>query len=219
MLVLFGVFMSYDTLILYCIVSFFYIISPGPAIFLAIYNGIVNGFRVVVSSALGNIIGLMVLSTLSISGIGAILLASKTLFMFVKILGAGYLIYLGVKQILAAKKSCFDIKDNFTDSARSLFSFFKEGFVVAVTNPKPIVFFAALFPQFLETGRWLVGQFAIMTLIFMLFSLASLSTYGYLAGRAKGFLSTTNNIKWFHRISGGIFVGMGSSLLFVNGVS
>ena len=211
--------MSYETLILYCIVSFFYIISPGPAIFLSIYNGIVNGYKAVLSSALGNIIGLMVLSILSITGLSAILLASSTLFFAVKVLGATYLIYLGVKQILAAKRNSFEVKNNTIISSRSSFSFFKEGFFVAITNPKPIIFFGALFPQFLDTDRSLIGQFAIMTLVFMSFSYVSLSSYGYMAGRAKGFLARKNNIKWFHRISGGLFVGMGSSLLYVKSAS
>lgn len=218
-LAFFEIHMSQETLIIYCIISFFYIISPGPAVFLAIYNGAVNGFRAVLSSAFGNIVGLLVLSTLSISGLSAILLASSALFLTVKVLGAGYLIYLGVKQILAAKRDRAELKQDTLDSDRSLFSFFKEGFIIAVTNPKPIVFFAALFPQFLEIGRPIFGQFFVMTLAFMFFSYISLSTYGYLAGQAKRFLSKKNNIKWFHRISGGLFIGMGSSLLYVKGSS
>ena len=89
--------MNYDTLILFSIVSFFYIISPGPAIFLAIYNGAVNGVKCVFVSALGNILGLLLLSALSISGLSAVLMASSSLFMAVKVVGAFYLIYLGIR--------------------------------------------------------------------------------------------------------------------------
>ena len=207
--------MNIDTLLIYVFVSFFYIISPGPAVFLAIYNGAVNGVKCVVVSALGNIIGLMLLSTLSITGLSAILLASATLFMAVKIIGACYLIYLGIKQIQSSNKDKKGSSYKLEQQQRSLLSYFKEGFVVAITNPKPIIFFAALFPQFLDTEQSLLAQFSIMTLIFMLFSFMSLSTYGYLAQRAKGFLSNSNNVKWFHRISGGLFVSMGISLFTV----
>lgn len=207
--------MNIDTLLIYVFVSFFYIISPGPAVFLAIYNGAVNGVKCVVVSALGNIIGLMLLSTLSITGLSAILLASATLFMAVKIIGACYLIYLGIKQIQSSNKDKRGSSYKLEQQQRSLLSYFKEGFVVAITNPKPIIFFAALFPQFLDTEQSLLAQFSIMTLIFMLFSFMSLSTYGYLAQRAKGFLSNSNNVKWFHRISGGLFVSMGISLFTV----
>ncbi|MBB1271239.1 LysE family translocator [Psychromonas sp. SR45-3] len=207
--------MNVDTLLIYIFVSFFYIISPGPAVFLAIYNGAVNGVKCVVVSALGNILGLMLLSILSITGLSAILLASATLFMAVKIIGACYLIYLGIKQIQSSNKDKRGSSYKLEQQQRSLLSYFKEVFVVAITNPKPIIFFAALFPQFLDTEQSLLAQFSIMTLIFMLFSFMSLSTYGYLAQRAKGFLSNSHNVKWFHRISGGLFVGMGISLFTV----
>ena len=205
--------MNIDTLIIYVFVAFFYIISPGPAILLAIYNGAVNGNKVVMVSALGNIIGLMMLSILSISGLSAILLASSTLFLMVKVVGAFYLIYLGCRQLFSNNKRSKEISG--INNNRSLSSYFKEGFLVAATNPKPILFFVALFPQFLDTTYSIIPQFIIMTTIFMAFSFLSLSCYGYLAQRAKGALSNINNMKWFHRISGGLFVGMGTSVLFI----
>ena len=205
--------MNIDMLIIYVFVAFFYIISPGPAILLAIYNGAVNGNKVVMVSALGNIIGLMMLSILSISGLSAILLASSTLFLMVKIVGAFYLIYLGCRQLFSNNKRSKEISG--INNNRPLISYFKEGFLVAATNPKPILFFVALFPQFLDTTYSIMPQFIIMTAIFMAFSFLSLSCYGYLAQRAKGALSNINNMKWFHRISGGLFVGMGTSVLFI----
>ena len=205
--------MNIDTLIIYVFVAFFYIISPGPAILLAIYNGAVNGSKVVMVSALGNIIGLMMLSILSISGLSAILLASSTVFLMVKIVGAFYFIYLGFRQLFSSKKGAKEILG--INNNPSLRSYFKEGFLVAATNPKPILFFVALFPQFLDTTYEIIPQFIIMTAIFMAFSFLSLSCYGYLAQKAKGVLSNINNMKWFHRISGGLFVGMGTSVLFI----
>jgi threonine/homoserine/homoserine lactone efflux protein len=207
--------MNTDTLLVYIFVSFFYIISPGPAILLAIYNGAVNGNKVVMVSAFGNIIGLMFLSILSVSGLSAILLASSTLFTIVKFIGAMYLIYLGIRQLRSIKKASLEKSDERVSTIRPLNSYFKEGLFVAATNPKPILFFAALFPQFLDTALPIIPQFTLMTLIFMTFSFLSLSTYGYIAQRAKGFLSNVNNVKWFHRISGGLFVGMGTSILFI----
>ena len=208
-------YMNIETLLIYIFVSFLYIISPGPAVFLAIYNGAVNGVQLVMMSALGNIIGLMLLSTFSVMGLSAILLASSTLFMSVKIMGACYLIYLGIKQILLSKKAKNNLTSNSIKEQRNFLSHFKEGFLVAITNPKPIIFFAALFPQFMDTSKALFFQFSIMTIIFMAFSFLSLTTYGYLACRTKGFLSHSNNVKWFHRISGGLFIAMGISVFQV----
>ncbi len=207
--------MNYETLLMYSFVSFFYIISPGPAIFLAIYNGAVSGTKPVMASAFGNVCGLLILSSLSVSGLSAILLASSTLFMIVKIIGASYLIYLGIKQLRSSKTIADDTHEHAETGNRGLVSFFKEGLIVAATNPKPILFFAALFPQFIETESPIFPQFVVMTVIFMLFSFLSLTTYGYLAQRAKGFLSHPGNVRWFHRISGTLFVGMGVSLFQV----
>lgn len=204
--------MNYDTLLLYSLVSFFYIISPGPAIFLAIYNGATHGVKCVMASALGNIIGLMVLSMLSISGLSAILLASSTLFALVKLIGAAYLIYLGIKQFRSARRYQTSKLSAQTSTAKKLSSYFKEGFFVAVTNPKPIIFFAALFPQFLSTTASIIPQFAVMTVIFMAFSFLSLTSYGFLAQKAKAVFAKTHHAKWLHRISGGLFIGMGISL-------
>ncbi|TDO99721.1 LysE family translocator [Marinomonas balearica] len=133
--------MTLDTFLLYAAVAFFYVISPGPAVLLALYNGAVNGVKVVVSSALGNILGLLVLSSCSISGLSALLLTSATLFTIVKIIGASYLIYLGLKQIRATFKGKKDIQFVKEERSKSYVAYFKEGFFVAVTNPKPILFF------------------------------------------------------------------------------
>jgi len=211
--------MNIDILLMYMFVSFFYIISPGPAIFLAIYNGAVNGNKAVMVSALGNIIGLMFLSILSISGLSALLLASSLLFTIVKFIGATYLIYLGIRQLSSIKKATSKNDGKIKSINRPLFSYFKEGLLVASTNPKPILFFAALFPQFLDTTIPIVPQFMLMTFIFMAFSFLSLSSYGYLAQKSKGFLSGINNVKWFHRISGGLFIGMGASIFYIKNES
>lgn len=203
--------MNYELLLMYVVVAFFYVISPGPAIFLAIYNGAMHGVKVVMVSALGNILGLLLLSSLAMSGLSAILMTSATLFLVVKVVGASYLIYLGVRQLLASRKAMTLQQDVGSVPARSLTASFKEGFVVAATNPKPILFFTALFPQFLDVTNAVLPQFFVMTAIFMFFSFLSLTSYGYLAQRAKGLLAGGRGA-WFQRISGGLFIGMGASL-------
>ncbi|MBJ7539406.1 LysE family translocator [Marinomonas transparens] len=212
--------MNHHTLFIYAAVAFFYIISPGPAVFLALYNGASRGIKAVMVSALGNIIGLFFLSLLSISGLSAILMASSSLFMAVKIIGAAYLIYLGIKQLRATRKPKPAMHSPDTiKSERGLFSYFKEGLIVAVTNPKPILFFAALFPQFLDMTQAILLQFIIMTGIFMLFSFLSLTTYGYLAQQTKTLVRNSNAGKWFQRVSGGLFILMGISLFQVKNAS
>jgi len=204
--------MTIDILLVYCVVSFFYIISPGPAVFLAISNGMTIDMKAVSLSSFGNIVGLFILSAVSIFGLGALLMTSAALFMAVKIVGAGYLIFLGVKQFRNTKAILSTDLDAPVLSRKKR-SLFLEGFWMAVTNPKPILFFTALFPQFLNLETSLMPQFFVLTSIFMFFSFLSLFSYGLISKMAKGWLIDTNRMVWFHRVTGGIFIGMGIGLL------
>ncbi len=206
--------MSLDIVLLYTAVAFFYVISPGPAVFLAISNGMTIHMKAVSFSSLGNIVGLFILSSVSMMGLGALVMASATLFMIVKVIGAGYLLFLGVKQIKNSKRAL-----SYTDAEgakkrdRKMFSVFNEAFFLAVTNPKPILFFTALFPQFLNLQSALLPQFFVLTGIFMTISFFSLLAYGFMSKVAKGFLMNAKRMQWFHRITGGIFITMGLGLL------
>ena len=205
--------MNIDTLILYTIVSFFYIISPGPAVFLALANGMGGNLKAVMLSSFGNILGLFLLSAISIIGLGALILTSSTLFLMVKIVGATYLIYLGLKQFKISKALSNPTKTIIDKTERTGASYFTEGFILAATNPKPILFFIAIFPQFLNLEMSLVPQFFTLTIIFMSISFSTLFSYGYLAKSAKNIFSNKVGMKWFHRVTGGLFIGMGVGLL------
>jgi threonine/homoserine/homoserine lactone efflux protein len=205
--------MNTDTLLLYTVVAFFYITSPGPAILLAIFNGLRANMQIVAISSFGNMLGLGILSITSILGLGTILTTSAMLFMIVKFIGAFYLIYLGIKFIKNNKALNFDNSNKKIDKDKTKLSYFYESFFLAVTNPKPILFFTAIFPQFLNLNANILPQFTIMTIIFLTISFISLFTYGLVAKRSKVWLSNNNRMTWFHRITGGIFIGMGIGLL------
>jgi len=203
--------MSLDIYIMYFFVAFFYIISPGPAIFLAIANGLTHDMKAVAISSFANILGLFILSAISISGLGLILTTSATLFMGVKIIGAVYLLYLGIKQFRSVGKANFI--DEKTQIKKTNKEIFFESFFLAVTNPKPIMFFIALFPQFLDTSYAIAPQFFILTLTFMFISFISLCCYGFISKNAKRYLNDQNKMAWFHKITGGLFILMGLGLL------
>lgn len=204
--------MEFDTLLIYLAVSFFYIIGPGPAVFLAMSNGMSYNVNAVVISSLGNITGLFILSSISILGLGTLLLTSASLFLAVKMMGAFYLIFLGIKQFRASRSLTSKQRiDTFRKANNA--SYFREGLLVAVTNPKPILFFTALFPQFLNIDSAIAPQFFIMTIIFMAISFCSLLSYGLLAKSARHWFSNETKMAWFHKITGGLFISMGVGLL------
>jgi len=202
--------MTLEIILIYAVFSFFYIISPGPAVFLAISNGMTINMKAVSLSSFGNVAGLFILSSVSMFGLGALIAASASLFLAVKVVGAGYLIFLGIKQFRNSK--VVSISEN-TGPVRRKRSIFYEGFWMAVTNPKPILFFTALFPQFLNVESALLPQFFILTGIFMFFSFLSLYSYGLISKFAKGWISDARRMAWFHRVTGGIFIAMGIGLL------
>ena len=208
--------MNIEVFLTYAFVSFFYVISPGPAVFLALHNGMTQDMKTVSISSFANICGLFLLSAVSISGLGAILSTSATLFMGVKIIGALYLVYLGIKQFKQAKS--LKIKEEHTQKQESKKYYFTESFILALSNPKPIIFFIALFPQFLNLEANIMPQFFIMTGLFMFFSFLSLCAYGYLAKKARHLFLNKQKMTWFHRITGGIFIGMGITLLQLKSV-
>lgn len=204
--------MSIDTIIIYAVVAFFYITSPGPAIILAIINGMRTNMKTVMLSSFANVLGLFILSTASIFGLGILFKTSSNLFLLVKVVGALYLIYLGIKFLF--NKSSFYIDDDGSNRKdKSKKSYFLESFILAITNPKPILFFTAIFPQFLDMQNNIMPQFFILTGIFLFISFTSLCAYAYLAKRSKKWLTNKNRLTWFSRITGGMFIGLGVGIL------
>lgn len=206
--------MDFSSWVIFITVAIAAVASPGPAILLAISNSIRYGIASVFLSTLGNISGLFILSTAAIFGLGAILKTSNTLFLIVKVIGAGYLIYLGIRQ-LRSKSSFFDaVKLNGQSShQKSRKRYFSEGFLIAITNPKAILFFTALFPQFIDTKELLAPQFFVMTSAFMMMSFLALMSYGILANKVRSWFSQGDRTKWFNRAFGGIFIFIGLGVL------
>ena len=211
--------MSIEVLSIYLVVSFFYILSPGPAVFLAIANGMTANMKTVLLSSLGNVLGLLFLSTVSILGLGALLLSSAYLFLAIKIIGVIYLVYLGIKQWYLSRDTLHTEHVAAAAIPKKNSTYFLEGLFLAATNPKPILFFVALFPQFLSVNQPIMPQFFVLTSVFMMLSLLVLCSYGYLAQSMRGVFTRQSFMQWFHRVTGGLFIVMGFSLLKLKSTS
>jgi len=203
--------MDINSWYMFTTLSFLTIISPGPAILLAINNGLMHNLRGVVISSFANILGLFCLSSVSILGLGAILKTSTTLFLIMKIMGASYLIYMGIKQF----RNSGNIFDSNVDVKieKNNWKIFRKGFLISVTNPKPIIFFTAIFPIFLNPANSLAPQFFIMTFTFMFLSFASLMSFAHFAKSFRFWFSNEKRARIFNRLSGSIFVMLGLGLL------
>lgn len=203
--------MPFSTWLLFCGVALLTSFSPGPGVLLAISNAMAVGPRHAVYSSLGNAAGLFIVSGTATAGMGALLAVSASAFLVVKLIGAGYLIHLGIRQWRSAPMRLD--APSAANQPTTPGKLFLQGLGVAVTNPKAILFFTALFPQFLTPGHSLLGQTVLLTATFTVLALASHAFYVGLFRTLRRFLTEARHMRIFNRISGGLFVMLGLSLL------
>jgi len=186
---------------------------PGPAVVLTIKNSLQYGYKVSMANIFGNFFAMVILASISAIGLGAIILASETIFYTMKILGCIYLVYLGIKIWTSPYKN-----DERTSQVKKkdIIPIFKEGFFVGISNPKAIVFFVALFPQFIDPTREYFLQFTTLILTIEGISFLVLLIYALLAFKFAKYLTNEKTVKQFNKITGGIFIGFGISLLYKN---
>ena len=206
--------MGFHALLAFTLVAAIAIASPGPATLMAINNSLAYGPRYALWSSLGNACGLFCLSAAAMLGLGALLASSEWMFNAVKIMGAGYLFYLGAKQLMKKSPMLTDAVQADQHALKpSRLKLYKSAMLTAATNPKATMFFTALFPQFIDQSAALLPQFLILTSIFMALSLASLSLYAALAARAKGMLTRPKFSLWVSRLVGSTFICFGAAIL------
>ena len=202
--------MAPDTWLLYAAATLVLALTPGPSGLLALTHGGLHGARRTAFTAAGGVAGFTLLIALSMSGLGALLAASERAFEAVRLAGALYLVWLGVR----AWRSPPPRPGAPAGGARGrrAGSLFAEGFLVALSNPKVILFFAAFLPQFLDPGRPLPVQFAVMAATFGLVEFAVEIALAAGSARLLPWLSREANARLFQRLTGGLFVGAGAAL-------
>ena len=187
---------------------------PGPAVVLTIKNSMRYGYKVAILNIIGNFMAMVILATLSAVGLGAIILASSTLFAALKVMGCIYLVYLGIKVWRTPHTDKEIHPQGETKPTRNLWSVFKEGFGIGISNPKAIAFFTALFPQFIDPARSFIPQFLILILTIEGISFFVLSSYALLSAVASPYLSRNKPMSFFNKLTGAAFVGFGLALIY-----
>lgn len=205
--------MNLTTWFLFLLVSLATAFTPGPGVLLAISNAVASGARRAMLGSAGNAIGVFAVSAAAVMGLGVLLKTSATAFAVLKVLGAAYLIYLGVRQWMS-KANVFSRDVAATgDGSSSAFRILANGFVVAVTNPKSILFFTALFPQFMSPDNPSLGQFLLLTTTFSACTVLSHLAYVFLAAYIKPWFSVGRRAGLFNKASGLTFMGLGVGVL------
>lgn len=187
----------------YIIAAMIIILAPGPSVLFVIARAIAWGRKVAVFTVAGNVTGAFFLSSLVAFGLGPILSRSDLAYSAVQWGGGGYLVYLGINAIRARKIAAADMKSQgsvvptFWQSAR-------DGFWVGALNPKGLVFYAAVLPQFVDIERGNVtGQLLFLGALFSILAFISDGSWGLLAGTARAWLASDEKRLELLRVIGG----------------
>ena len=187
--------------------------SPGPGVLLAISTSFSLGPRRTLYSSAGNALGVFIVATIAVTSVGMLLHTSVLAFVILKTLGAGYLVYLGVRQWLPKAKQVQIGLATPSSSIASRSGVFSRGLLVALTNPKAILFFTAIFPQFMPDSGVEPVRFLLLTSTFVVCVLVSHLCYILLAARLGGGGVNPNTARLINRVSGVLFIGLGCVML------
>lgn len=199
--------MSFEIWLLFLFSELVLCLTPGPAVMLVVSQGMRRGFGASVAGGAGVLAVNALWFGLSAAGLGGILLASATLFGVVKWVGAAYLVFLGLRMVISsfARADRGETPQEIPRRGRM----FSQGLLTQLANPKAIVFFTALLPQFVSPGGNLLLQFAILGVTSVATEFCVLLAYGWTAQRGAGLLGAR---------TAGIFERAGGALLAFAGV-
>ena len=195
--------MSFELWIFYVLTVFVWLSTPGPSHLLMLSNGAAHGFHRALATAAGDLSANALQMLTASLGLVALISAFAGALTFIKWAGVLYLIYLGVRMI---RKAELEYRDPETSLQKpTLSKLWWQGFVTSAANPKAVVFFVALFPQFIQPDLPFWQQFLVLFLTYIAIDGGFLLTYGYCADRIAVRLQKTSRV-WVGRISGSLII-------------
>lgn len=207
---------EWPTLIIFISAGLALLLAPGPAVLYILARSIEQGRMAGVVSALGVGVGTLVHVAAAALGISAILVSSALVFSIVKYLGAAYLIYLGIRTLLDARRNHVQVT---VDTKQPLRVIFRQGVIVNILNPKTALFFFAFLPQFVEPARGSVAlQSLLLGTLFVSMGIITDSLYALAAGTVREWLARSVRVLRAQRyLSGGIYILLGLTTAFAGG--
>ena len=181
-------------------------LTPGPAVLFVVAQGLGRGGGAALAAATGILAGNSFYFVLSATSLGAVLMASYEVFAAIRWAGAAYLIWLGVRAFRST--TALGGVTAAADGA-GVGRLVGRGFLVQVANPKALVFFTALLPQFIDPHGSVVMQVFVLGVTSLFVELAVLATYGALAARAAHLAARPGFLRATNRVAGTLLVGAG----------
>jgi len=208
--------MSCEFFLIYSVTVFVASIVPGPSMLLALTHGMKYGAKRTIASALGNLSITLLQATVSIAGLGAILLASEGLFNIIKWIGAAYLIYMGLSIWRSPDMTVSEKTSSHLSSKAPLRKMYLQAAFVTAGNPKAIVFFTAVFPQFIDPDAAYIPQFGMLMGTGGIIAFGCFMIYAIGGQKIVTLFSKATVGKYFNKIIGGTFIGAGIGLATSN---
>ena len=191
-------------------------ITPGPSVLLATANSMKYGKAKTLGTIAGDLTANLCQIILASIGLATIVISSGELFQIIKWCGVAYLIYMGITKMIA--KPQLELSTTKKED-KSFLKLFVEGFLMSAANPKAVVFFAALFPLFLNDTHPIIPQIIILAITFLTIDGLSLFTYSIFAEKLKSYLENQEKVYLQNRIVGGLLIFSGILLSMVKKTS
>ena len=190
------------------------VLIPGPAVILIMQKAVTTGYRGALRVSVGVLAADLVWAAAAAAGVSAVIVASEPAFLALRFAGAAYLIYLGARLLLTPKDKLPPAAAGKKDETAAWAGrprAFRQGFLCDMTNPKTLLVFTSVMPQFIPAGSSPLGP-ALLGVTFAVLGFASLTVYSLVLGRAGGMLRRPRLARRLMRGSGGILVGFGVAL-------
>ena len=186
-------------------------LTPGPSTMLGSAHGMRYGTRGTLPTIAGDLSANALQMLAAGLGLGAVIVQSEALFLAIKWAGVAYLAWMGISHLRRANASLASAADRGEKTPRRRF---RQGFVTSASNPKAVVFFAALFPQFIDPGSSLATQLAILGVTYLVIDGSSVLVYAASAGWLSAWLARKGRVHTQRRIAGSVLLGAAVMLSF-----
>ncbi len=208
--------MSFEFFLIYSLTVFVASIMPGPSMLLALTHGIKYGARRTIVSAAGNLSVTLLQAAISIAGLGAILVASAGLFNIIKWAGSAYLLYMGISIWRSPDMSISEQQSTDSFAEVPLRKMYMQAALVTAGNPKAIVFFTAVFPQFIDPDSAYIPQCSILMGTGGIIAFSCFMVYATAGQKIMTLFSKTSVKRYINKIIGGTFIAAGIGLAASN---
>ncbi|WP_436865974.1 LysE family translocator [Bacillus fungorum] len=200
---------------LFIIMSICLIILPGPDTAMTTKNTLVAGKVGGVKTVFGTCVALLIHTLAAVIGLSALIVKSALLFSIFKYVGALYLIYIGIKALLAVRnKESVDTNNIALNNENEHTSYFRQGFLTNLLNPKVAVFFLTFLPQFLNPNHNTFIQLLVMGLTYLVLTVIWFAFYIFLIDKISAFMKKTRTQRYIQGLTGIVLIGFGIKLAF-----